>query len=79
MSLEELTALADSGQARAAHRDQWAGTTSDADRGRIIDEAIPLVEHQLELVRGRVEKLDEFARQLEEKLAHLRAERRKRS
>jgi DNA-binding transcriptional MerR regulator len=79
LSLEELTALADSGQARAALRDQWAGTTSDGERGRIIDAAIPLVEHQLELVRGRVEKLDEFARELEEKLAHLRAERRKRS
>ena len=45
----------------------------------IIDEAIPLVERQLELVRRRGEKLDEFARELEEKLAHLRAERRKRS
>ena len=76
LSLEELTALADSGQARAALRDQWAGTTSDGERGRItIDAAIPLVEHQLELRPGAAsEKLDEFARErFEEKLAHLRA------
>jgi DNA-binding transcriptional MerR regulator len=71
LSLEELTALADTGQARAALRDQWAGTTSDEERVAIVREAIPLLERQLELVRSRQEKLDEFAAELAAKLASL--------
>jgi DNA-binding transcriptional MerR regulator len=77
LSLEELTALADTGEARAALRDRWAATTSDGERARIVEQAIPLVERQLELVRGRMEKLDEFAGELSAKLDSLRAERRK--
>ena len=76
LSLEELTALADTGQARAALRDRWEGTTSDEERVRIVDQAAPLVERQLELVRGRIEKLEEFARELEAKLEELAARRR---
>ena len=75
LSLEELNALAETGQARAVLRDQWAETTSDEERARIIEAATPLVERQLELVRGRIEKLEEFAGELEGKLARLRAER----
>jgi DNA-binding transcriptional MerR regulator len=73
LSLEELDALADTGQARAALRDQWAGTTTDEERAAIIEQSIPLVERQLELVRLRQRKLDEFAVELAEKLARLRA------
>jgi MerR family transcriptional regulator, repressor of the yfmOP operon len=76
LSLEELVALADTGQARAALRDRWEGTTSDEERVRIVDQATPLVERQLELVRGRIEKLEEFARELEAKLEQLAARRR---
>jgi DNA-binding transcriptional MerR regulator len=76
LSLEELTALADTGQARAALRDRWEGTTSDEERARIVDQAAPLVERQLELVRGRIEKLEEFAGELEAKLESLAAKRR---
>jgi DNA-binding transcriptional MerR regulator len=76
LSLEELTALADTGQARAALRDRWEGTTSDEERARIVDQAAPLVERQLELVRGRIEKLEEFARELEAKLESLATKRR---
>ena len=76
LSLEELTALADTGQARAALRDRWEGTTSDDERARIVEQAAPLVERQLELVRGRIEKLEEFARELEAKLEELAARRR---
>jgi DNA-binding transcriptional MerR regulator len=76
LSLEELIALADTGQARAALRDRWEGTTSDDERARIVDQATPLVERQLELVRGRIEKLEEFARELEAKLEELAARRR---
>ena len=76
LSLEELTALADTGQARAALRDRWEGTTSDDERARIVEQAAPLVERQLELVRGRIEKLEEFGRELEAKLEELAARRR---
>jgi DNA-binding transcriptional MerR regulator len=77
LSLEELVALADTGQARAALRDRWEGTTSDEERARIVEQAAPLVERQLELVRGRIEKLEDFAHELEAKLQELGAERRK--
>jgi DNA-binding transcriptional MerR regulator len=73
LSLEELTALADTGQARAALRDRWADTTTDSERAAIVAEAIPIVERQLELVRARRLKLDEFAAELEAKLASLKA------
>jgi DNA-binding transcriptional MerR regulator len=77
LSLEELTTLADTGQARAALRDRWADTTSDDERAAIVDALIPLLERQLELVRSRQRKLDEFAGELTTKLRRLHDERRK--
>jgi DNA-binding transcriptional MerR regulator len=77
LSLEELTALAETGQARAVLRDRWADTESDEERARIVEAAIPLVEHQLELVRARRGKLDEFAGELAERLRSLRREERR--
>jgi DNA-binding transcriptional MerR regulator len=77
LSLDELIALADTGQARAALREQWADTSTDAERLAIIEQSIPLIERQLELVRARRQKLDEFGEELTEKLAKLRADRRK--
>jgi DNA-binding transcriptional MerR regulator len=77
LSLEELTALADTGEARAALRERWAGTSSDSERLALIEQSIPLVERQRELVRSRLAKLDEFADELDEKLRRLRREARK--
>ena len=71
LSLEELVALAEAEEARAALRDQWAESASDRERARIVKEAIPLVEQQLELVRGRQQRLAEFADELSEKLRRL--------
>ena len=51
LTLDELTALAETGQARAALRDEWAETATDEERAAIVERAIPLVERQLELVR----------------------------
>jgi DNA-binding transcriptional MerR regulator len=76
LSLEELTAFADTTQARAALRDRWEGTTSDEERAHIVEQATPLVERQLELVRGRIEKLEELAGELEAKLEELAARQR---
>ena len=75
LSLEELVELAEAEEARAALRGRWEATTSDAERLRIVDAAIPLVERQLELVRSRQEKLDEFSDELRDKLKRLKARR----
>src|SRR2546425_12192769 len=68
LSLEELVALAEAEEARAALRDQWAESATDRERSRILEAAVPLVERQLELVRRRQQRLSEFADELSEKL-----------
>ena len=71
LSLEELVGLAEAEEARAALRNQWEETTSDRERVDIVKAATQLVERQLELVRGRQQKLSEFADELSEKLHSL--------
>jgi len=75
LTLEELVALAEAEEARAALRDQWAESATDTERARIVEAAIPLVERQLELVRARQDRLSEFAGELSEKLRSLRKRR----
>jgi len=72
LSLDELVALAEAEEARAALRDKWAESTSDRERARIVEAAVPLVERQLELVRTRRQRLSEFEDELSEKLLSLR-------
>jgi len=76
LTLEELLALAEAEEARAALRDQWYGDPSDEERVAIVDRAVELAQQQLALVAARREKLDEFAGELEEKLRRLRARKR---
>ena len=66
LTLEELVALAEAEEARAALRNQWAESATDNERARIVEAAIPLVERQLELVRARQQRLSEFADELSE-------------
>jgi len=75
LTLEELVGLAEAEEARAALRDQWEASASDRERAGIVEAAIPLVERQLELVRGRQQRLSEFADQLSEKLRSLHERR----
>ena len=75
LTLEELVGLAEAEEARAALRDQWEASASDRERVRIVEAAVPLIERQLELVRGRQERLSEFADQLSEKLRSLHERR----
>jgi DNA-binding transcriptional MerR regulator len=75
LSLEQVIGLAEAEEARAALRDRWAEDPSDAERLRIVEEAFPLVQRQLELVRQRQETLAAFAAELEAKLASLEARR----
>jgi DNA-binding transcriptional MerR regulator len=72
LTLDEIVALAEAEEARAALRNQWAESADDAARARIVEAAIPLVERQLELVRLRSQRLSEFAGELSEKLRSLR-------
>jgi MerR family transcriptional regulator, repressor of the yfmOP operon len=71
LSLDELVALAEAEEARAALRNQWHGDPTDEERVAILDRAAELVRQQLELVRARQQKLDEFASELEAKLESL--------
>jgi MerR family transcriptional regulator, repressor of the yfmOP operon len=72
LTLDELLALAEVEEARQALRGQWEDDPSDAERARIVQAAIPLVERQLELVRTRQQRLAEFSDELSEKLRTLR-------
>ena len=76
LTLEELVELAEAEEARAALRGRWAEDPSDEERLRIVEAAIPHVERQLGLVRGRQATLEEFAAELETKLSALRRRRR---
>jgi DNA-binding transcriptional MerR regulator len=58
LSLEELKQLADAEEARAALREQFQ--RADADKLRIVREALPHVETQLELVRRRKLELEKL-------------------
>jgi DNA-binding transcriptional MerR regulator len=75
LSLEELLALAEVEEAREVLRGQWHDDPSDAERMRIVEAAIPLVERQLELVRARQKRLAEFSDELSDKLRALRKRR----
>ena len=76
LSLDEIVGIVEAEEARAALRNRWADTASDQERLRIVEAAIPLVERQLELLRSRREKLDEFADELSAKLRSLKSRRR---
>jgi DNA-binding transcriptional MerR regulator len=75
VSLEELTLLSEAEEARAELRDRYAGSESDEERLRIVEDAIPHVERQLGLLRSRRDRLAEFERELAEKLERLHARR----
>jgi MerR family transcriptional regulator, repressor of the yfmOP operon len=76
LSLDEIVGIAEAQEARAALRDRWAGSATDAERLGIVEAAIPLVERQLELVRSRQKRLAEFSDELSGKLRSLRNRRR---
>ncbi|MBV8599408.1 MAG: MerR family transcriptional regulator [Actinobacteria bacterium] len=71
LSLEELVALAEAEEARAALRDQWHGDPTTAERIAILTRSSELVRQQIDLVESRRARLEEFAAELREKLASL--------
>jgi DNA-binding transcriptional MerR regulator len=76
LTLDELVEIVEAEESRAALRNQWEESATDAERLQIVDAAIPLVERQLELLRQRQQRLDEFAGELGGKLKSLKSRRR---
>jgi DNA-binding transcriptional MerR regulator len=72
LPLEELVKLVEAEQARECLRARYHTTDDDAERARILRESIPLVSRQLELVRARRRSLEEFERELTDKLELMR-------
>jgi DNA-binding transcriptional MerR regulator len=57
LSLDEVKQLVEAEEARAILRRRFHETDSDAERLRIVEEALPHVETQLQLVRRRSQEL----------------------
>jgi len=77
LSLDELVTLAEAEQERAALRNQWHHENpSDAERIAIIDRALDVARRQLELVETRRRALEEFAGEIEQRIASLTRRRR---
>jgi DNA-binding transcriptional MerR regulator len=64
LSLDELKQLVEAEEARAAIRKQYRATDDEAERSKLLEEALPHVETQLELVRRRKEELARLEREL---------------
>jgi DNA-binding transcriptional MerR regulator len=76
LSLEELKQLVEAEEARAAIRQRFEATESDAERLRLLDAALPHVETQLELVRRRKRELERLEGELADKRKRILARRR---
>jgi MerR family transcriptional regulator, repressor of the yfmOP operon len=68
LSLDALIELAEAEEACAALKNEWENDPDDIERLRILQDARPLIERQLSLVRTRQETLAQFADELAEKL-----------
>jgi len=64
LSLDELKQLVEAEEARAAIRRQYRATDDEAERSKLLEEALPHVETQLELVRRRKEELGRLETEL---------------
>ena len=73
LTLEDLVSLAEAEQERAALRDQWHEDPSDEERAAILDRALEVAQRQLGLVQARREALEEFAGEIEARIARLTA------
>lgn len=73
LSLDELKALLEAEDARAAIRERFRATESPEERRRLLEQAKGHVADQLELVAGRRRELDALQRELEEKRSRLEA------
>jgi len=76
LSLDELKQLVEAEEARAAIRRQFHESGDDAERVRLLDEALPHVATQLSLVRSRMKELQRLERELVDKRTSILARKR---
>jgi DNA-binding transcriptional MerR regulator len=76
LSLEELKSIVQAEDARVELRRRFEETESTAERLRIVEQALPNVELQLELVRRREDELRELEAELVERRKRLLRRRR---
>lgn len=76
LSLDDLKQLVEAEGARAELRKRFESTVSDAERLDIVEQALPHVETQLELVRRRKRELERLESELADKRRRLVARRR---
>ena len=76
LSLDELKQLLEAEEARAAIRARFRRPTPTAERVRLLDAALPHVETQIGLVRGRMEELKHLESELVEKRKSILARKR---
>jgi len=76
LSLDDLKQLVEAEEARAELRKRFESTVSDAERLDIVEQALPHVETQLELVRRRKRELERLESELADKRRRLVARRR---
>lgn len=76
LSLEELKQLIEAEEARAAIRERFHASESDAERVRLLDAALPHVETQLALVRHRLDELEKLEQELVAKRKSILARKR---
>jgi len=76
LSLDDLKQLVEAEEARAELRKRFESTVSDAERLDIVEQALPHVETQLELVRRRKRELERLESELVDKRRRLVARRR---
>jgi DNA-binding transcriptional MerR regulator len=76
VTLDELKQLVAAEDARAVLRRRFHETESQSERLRLVDEALPHVDAQLELVRKRIAELRKLERELEGRRTQLQKRRR---
>jgi len=72
LSLDQLSQLLDAESARAHLRREYHQTEAPAERRRILEQALEHIGTQLVLVQGRLDELQQLARELEDKQKSVR-------
>jgi DNA-binding transcriptional MerR regulator len=72
MSLDDLKAIVEAEDARAALRAEWRSGAGARRKREIVDEGLALIGRQLELVRARKAELENMERELVERTGRLK-------
>ena len=72
VTLDELKELVEAEEARAALRSEFQASDDPRRRREILDEALPLVDRQLELIRRRQRELQKLEEELSARRRRIR-------